>query len=87
MMLIYYLPALYRRIICFIDPLEMIKDTVERRESGELILATHYQMQTDTTQTHQVSSEDLTYTNLREAGATPRSWSLCLRTSLMFDYC
>ena len=31
MMLVYYLPALYRRVICFIDPLEMIKDTVERR--------------------------------------------------------
>ena len=31
MMLIYYPPALYRRVICFIDPLEMIKDTVERR--------------------------------------------------------
>ena len=100
MMLVYYLPALYRRVICFIDPLEMIKDTVQRRTrllwpgeeeeedvTPQLILATHYQMQTDTTQTHQVSSEDLTYTNLREAGATPRSWSLCLRTSLMFDYC
>ena len=78
MMLVYYLPALYSRIICFIDPLEMIKDTVERRTrllwpgeeeeedvTPQLILATHYQMRTDTTQTHQVSSEDLTYTNLR----------------------
>ena len=78
MMLIYYPPALYRRVICFIDPLEMIKDTVERRTrllwpgeeeeedvTPQLILATQYQMETDTTQTHQVS-EDPTYTNLRE---------------------
>ena len=78
MMLIYYPPALYRRVICFIDPLEMIKDTVERRTrllwpgeeeeedvTPQLILATQYQMETDTTQTRQVS-EDPTYTNLRE---------------------
>ena len=80
MMLVYYLPALYRRIICFIDPLEMIKDTVERRTrllwpgeeeeedvTPQLISATQYQTEKPTTQhtTHQVSFEDLTYTNLR----------------------
>ena len=78
MMLIYYPPALYRRVICFIDPLEMIKDTVERRTrllwpgeeeeedvTPQLISATQYQTEKPTTQTHQVSSEDLTYTNLR----------------------
>ena len=57
MMLVYYLPALYRRIICFIDPLEMIKDTVERRTrllwpgeeeedvTPQLISDTQYQME------------------------------------------
>ena len=57
MMLIYYPPALYRRVICFIDPLEMIKDTVERRTrllwpgeeeedvTPQLISDTQYQME------------------------------------------
>ena len=72
MMLIYYPPALYRRVICFIDPLEMIKDTVERRTrllwpgeeeeedvTPQLISATQYQTEKPTTQhtTHQPKSK------------------------------